>query len=282
MNDFHNDRDSIQFYMADISFSKPLSREREVEIANRIHEGDTEARDELIKANLFFVVRMARQYKNCGLPLSDLIGAGNLGLMVAAERFDGTRGTKFISYAVHWIRQSILLALAEQPRIVRLPMNHIGVMQQIANAKEHLWKEHGHEPDAVEIAKEAEIPVDQVRDILVHEERVSSLDGEVGEEGKRGTLADIIPDPNQDRPDVAFERASDQDQLAHLLSILDDKEQYIICRYFGFDGGESMTLEQIGSIVGLTRERVRQIKARALAKLIHGSRSEELRALVEE
>ena len=202
--------------------------------------------------------------------------------MVAAERFDGTRGTKFISYAVHWIRQSILMAIAEQPRLVRLPMNHIGVMQQIAHAKEHLWKECGHEPDAIKIAKEIKMPVEQVRDILVHEDRIRSLDSEVGEDGTGRTLADSISDPNQELPDVAFERVSDQAQLAHLLSVLDDREQYILRLYFGFDGDESITLEEIGRILGLTRERVRQLKERALAKLTHGVRFRELRALIEE
>ena len=282
MNHFHDDRDSIQSYMADISFSKPLSRDREVELATRTQEGDTEARDELIRANLLFVVRVARQFQNCGLPLSDLIGAGNWGLMVAANRFDGARGIKFISYAVHWIRQSILQAIAEQPRTVRLPMNHINAMQQIANAKERLWKEYGHKPDAVEIANEVEMPVDQVRDILVHGDRIRSLDSEVGEEGNGQTLADIIPDTSQELPDAAFERASDQARWEHILSILSDRERYVIRLYFGFGEGEPITLEQIGSIVGLTRERVRQIKERALKKLTYGTRSEALRALAEE
>ena len=279
MNHFHDDRDSIQSYMADISFSKPLSRDREVELATRTQEGDTEARDELIRANLLFVVRVARQFQNCGLPLSDLIGAGNWGLMVAANRFDGARGIKFISYAIHWIRQSILQAIAEQPRVVRLPVNQIDLMQQVAHAKERLWKVHGHEPDAVEIAKELELTVGQVQDILVHGDRVRSLDSEVGEEGKGQTLADLIHDPNQELPDTALERASDQARWEHLLSILDDRERYVIRRYFGFDGGEPMTLEEIGRTLNLTRERVRQLKEKALAKLLHGSRSGELRAL---
>ena len=203
-------------------------------------------------------------------------------LTIAAERFDGVRGTKFISYAIHWIRQSILMALAEQPRVVRLPVNQIDLMQQVAHAKERLWKVHGHEPDAVEIAKEVEMPIEQVQDILVHGDRVRSLDSEVGEEGKGQTLADCIPDPSQDPPDVAFERVSDQARWEHLLAILDDRERYIIRLYFGFEGGESITLEQIGTLLGLTRERVRQIKEKALAKLTHGSRSEELRALAGE
>jgi len=282
MNPSQSDYDLVDAYMADISFSKPLSREREVEIARRIQEGDTEARDALVKANLLFVISVARQFQNCGLPLSDLIGAGNLGLMVAAERFDGTRGNKFISYAVHWIRQSILVAIAEQPRTIRLPISQVDLMQKIAHAKERLWKEHGHEPDVVEIAKEVGRPVEQVTDALLHEERVRSLDSDLGEEGNGHPLADIIPDPNQELPDVAFERASDQAQLAHLLSILDDKEQYILRRYFGLEGEEPNTLEQIGQTLGVTREWIRQVKEKALAKLTQDSRSEELRALAEE
>ena len=280
MTAFYDDRDSIQSYMADISFSKPLSREREVELSNRIQEGDTEARDELIEANLPFVISVARQYQNRGLPLSDLIGAGNLGLMTAAERFDGAKGFKFISYAVWWIRQSILVDLAEQPRTVHLPMNQIGLMQRISSARKQL--ESGQDRDAEEWAEELEVSVQRVKEALLSEERVRSMDSESGEEGNGHSLADCIPDPSQEPPDVAFERASEKAQLAHLLTLLDDRERYILRLYFGFDGGEPITLEEIGRTVGLTRERVRQLKERALKKLTYGARFRELRALVEE
>jgi len=282
MNHTQSDYDLVDAYMAEISSSQPLSREREVELAARIREGDTEARDALVQANLLFVISVARQYQNCGLPLSDLIGAGNLGLMIAADRFDGSKGYKFISYAVHWIRQSILMDLAEQPRTIRLPISQIDLMQQVAHAKERLWKEHGHEPDAVELAEEVERPVKQVRDILVHAERTRSLDRDVGEDGNGQTLADILPDPEQERPDAAFERAADQARWERILLILSDRERYVIRLYFGLGGGEPMTLEEIGRTLGLTRERVRQVKEKALARLTQDSRSEALRALVEE
>ena len=279
MNTFSDTPDTVRSYLADISSTQPLSREREVELAARIQEGDTDARDELVKANLLFVVSVARPFQHCGLPLSDLIGAGNLGLMIAAERFDGTKGYKFISYAVWWIRQSILAALAEQPRVVRLPMSQIGLMQKMATVRKQL----GSDPDreAEEWAEELGVPVERVTEALVSEERIQSLDREFGGETE-GRLADVVADPNQALPDAEALQASDQAHLERLLSVLDDREQYVIRLYFGFDGEEPLTLEQIGRTLGLTRERVRQLKEKALAKLTHGAPFQDLKALVEE
>ena len=280
MNHAQSDSDLVGSYLADISFSEPLSREREVELAARIQEGDAEARDELVKANLLFVIRTARQFQRCGLPLSDLIGAGNLGLMIAAERFDGTKGIKFISYAVWWIRQSILAALAEQPRTVRLPMNQIALMQRISSARAQL----DFDPDrgAEAWAEELQVSVERVKDALLGEERICSLDRDFGGESEGRSLADFVADPDQTLPDAETVHASDQAYLERLLTLLDDRERYILRLYFGFDGGEPITLEEIGRTVGLTRERVRQLKERALKKLTYGARFRELRALVEE
>ena len=280
MNTFSDTRDTVRSYLADISSTQPLPREREVELAARIQEGDTDARDELVKANLLFVVSVARPFQHCGLPLSDLIGAGNLGLMIAAERFDGTKGYKFISYAVWWIRQSILAALAEQPRVVRLPMSQIGLMQKMATVRKQL----GSDPDreAEEWAEELGVPVERVTEALVSEERIRSLDREWGGETEGRSLADVVADPNQALPDAEALQASDQAHLERLVSVLDDREQYVIRLYFGFDGEEPLTLEQIGRTLGLTRERVRQLKEKALKKLMHGAPFQDLKALVEE
>ena len=282
MNDHHEARDFIRLYFDDVSSTRPLSREREAELAARVQEGDSDARDEFVQANLLFVVSVARQYQNCGLPLSDLIGAGNLGLMIAVDRFDGHKGYKFISYAVHWIRQSIRMAIAEQPRVVRLPMNYINLMQQIVDVKERLRQAQGREPDTVEIATALEVSVEHVREVLLHEERIRSLDTELGEDGDGRSLLNFIPDPQQKPPDAEVERASDQACWERVLSILSGRERHIICLYFGFDGEEPKTLEEIGHILGLTRERVRQIKENALRKLTHGSRAKDLSALIEE
>ena len=277
MNTVSDTRDTVRSYLADIASTTPLSRERELELAARIREGDTEARDELVQANLLFVVRVAQQYQHRGLPLSDLIGAGNLGLMIAAERFDGSKGTKFISYAVWWIRQSILAALAEQPRTVRLPLNQIGLMQRISSARQQL--DSGQDREVEEWAEELGVSVERVTDALVGEEGMRSLDREFGGESEGCCLSDFVADPNQALPDAAAMQASDQAHLERLLSVLDDRERYVIRLYFGFEGGDPLTLEQIGRTLGLTRERVRQLKEKALRKLTQGAPFQELRAL---
>lgn len=280
MTAFRDTRDTVRSYLADISSTKPLSREREVELAARIQEGDTDARDELVQANLLFVVSVARQFQHCGVPLSDLIGAGNWGLMIAAERFDGGKGYKFISYAVWWIRQSLLAAIAEQPRVVRLPMSQVGLMQKMATVR----KQSGSDSDreAEEWAEALGVSVERVTEALVSEAPIRSLEREVGGDKEGPSLADWVADPNQVLPDAEVTQASDQAHLERLLSVLDDREQYVIRVYFGFEDGAPMTLEQIGRTLGLTRERVRQLKEKTLAKLTHGAQVQELRALGEE
>jgi len=276
------DREStLRAYFDDISDSVPLSREREVELAARITDGDMEARDELVQANLRFVIDVAKNYQNRGLSFADLISAGNLGLMTAAERFDGTRGYKFISYAVWWIRQSILQTIAEHVRTVRLPLNKLSLLKDISKASRRLGQGREEEPDVQEIADELDLPEDVVTEAILSARPVSSLDGAFEDDDKR-SLLNVLADSTQKAPDTDVMRDSARGQLEGVLESLDAREQKIIRLYFGLDGKEALTLEQIGSLIGVTRERVRQIKERALGRLRHPSRYQFLRALVEE
>ena len=276
------DREStLRAYFDDISDSVPLSREREVELAARITDGDMEARDELVQANLRFVIDVAKNYQNRGLSFADLISAGNLGLMTAAERFDGTRGYKFISYAVWWIRQSILQTIAEHVRTVRLPLNKLSLLKDISKASRRLGQGREEEPDVQEIAQELDLPEDVVTETILSARPVSSLDGAFEDDDKR-SLLNVLADSTQKAPDTDVMRDSARGQLEGVLESLDEREQKIIRLYFGLDGKEALTLEQIGSLIGVTRERVRQIKERALGRLRHPSRYQFLQALVEE
>ena len=251
-----------------------------MELAVRIQEGDVPARNELAQANLRFVVSMARQYQHRGLPLLDLIRTGNLGLLTAAERFDPTKGFKFISYAVWWIRQSILEALAKQNRMVRLPMNQIQLLGRIAKVSKQLQQEKEGDPDAEEIAVALSLPVSEVMEILDHARVPYSLDETIDEDDKCSRL-NIRPDQEQELPDAEAERASDKALLDEMLSHLNDREQYILRLYFGLGGTEGMTLEKIGQRMGVTRERVRQIKKQALEKLCRPSCQRVLKTLTE-
>lgn len=264
-------------YLADIANSRPLSREREIELAERIHQGDEEARNELVQANLRFVVDVAKSYQNRGLALSDLISAGNLGLLTAAERFDGTKGFKFISYAVWWIKQAILQAIAEQARIMRLPLNRLALLRDISQAARRLGQDQEVEPDAEEIAAELEVSVEEVEQTLLAARSVRSLDALFEEEDKR-SLLDILPDEGVPRPDGFADGDELKGRMDALLDRLDERERRIIIRYFGLDGEEPMTLDQIGVKLGITRERVRQLKVRALSKMRHPSKLDEYRA----
>ena len=262
-----NDGDSaIRLYFNDITDSTPLSREREIELAARITEGDMEARNELVHANLRFVIDVAKKYQNRGLSLSDLISAGNLGLLTAAERFDGGRGFKFISYAVWWIRQSILQAVADQARTVRLPLNQLGRLRQISEAARRLRQRRKCEPNADEIAAELDVNARDVTNTLLSARTVRSLDETFGAHDDGRSLMDTLTDAAQS-PDSRIMGESVQDQIDEVLCSLDGREKYIIERYFGLDGDEPLTLDQIGVNFGITRERVRQIKERALRRL---------------
>lgn len=268
-------------YFSDIADSQPLSRSREEELAACIKDGDMEARDELVQANLRFVIDVARGYQNRGLTLSELISAGNLGLITAAERFDGERGFKFISYAVWWIRQSILQTIAEDARTVRLPLNQLSLLKDISRTSRQLGQGREVEPDVEEIANELDLPTEQVRDILLKGRAPRSLDA-VLEEGDDRTLMNVLVDDRQRPPDADIVDRAAREQIDDVLEYLDDRERYIIRLYFGLEGEESMTLEEIGRLMQLTRERVRQLKERALKKLRDPECYSALLALMEE
>ena len=274
-------RDSVlASYFAYIAESHPLSRDRERELAERIQQGDMDARDELVRANLRFVVSIAMNYLNRGMSLADLISAGNMGLLTAAERFDAGRGFKFISYAVWWIRQSIIQSMVDQSRSVRLPANRIALLRNITKTSQRLGKNLEVEPALEDIADELELPVQELLNTVLSARVVCSLDD--SDEDSHTTLLDNLPDRSQRAPDEDVVRSSDSVELGRILSTyLDYRERRIVQLYFGFDGSKAMTLEQIGTILGLTRERVRQIKEDALAKLRRTRQTSGLQPLVE-
>lgn len=275
-----DEENTLRLYFDDIAESRPLSREREVELSARIQDGDMEARDELVQANLRFVIDVAKNYQNRGLSLSDLISAGNVGLLTAAERFDGTKGYKFISYAVWWIKQSILQTIAEHARTVRLPLNKLSLLKDISKASRKLGQGRESEPDVEEIAAELDVSAQEILDTMLSARTVRSLDESFEEDDER-SLLNILADNNQETPDNDVLQSSARAQLAEVLESLDERELRIIRLYFGLDGSEALTLEQIGGLMGLTRERVRQLKERALGKLRHPTRYQALLALVD-
>jgi RNA polymerase primary sigma factor len=266
---------SLDQYLRDISIYPLITREDEVALAQRIRKGDQEALDTLVRSNLRFVVSVAKKYQNQGVSLSDLINEGNLGLIRAAHKFDETKGIKFISYAVWWIRQAILQALAEQSRIVRVPLNRAGTLHRIGKRASTLLQELGREATHAEIANGMDITEEEVAKTMLISQTHLSLDAPLtpGEDNK---LLDYLPDNLNPTPDEqTFEKAlteSIEEALAHLK----ERESKILRLYFGLDGEEPMTLEQIGSLLGITRERVRQIKEKALSRLRHVSRARAL------
>jgi len=261
-----DEKSILRLYMDDITDSRPLSREREVELAARIHEGDIEARNELVQANLRFVIDVAKKYQNRGLSFSDLINIGNLGLLAAAERFDGIRGYKFISYAVWWIKQSILHAITEHARTVRLPLNKLTLLNDISKMSRELGQGRDSNPDVEEIAAELDVPVEEVREAMLSARTVRSLDEGSGEDDERNLLGILADEKQEALADSLFDEEI-RKQIDAVLNHLDERERYIIRLYFGLDGNEVLTLKQIGSLLGLTRERVRQLKVQALIKL---------------
>jgi len=271
---------TLRLYFDDIADSKPLSREREVALSELIDEGDMQARDELVNANLRFVIDVAKNYQNRGLSLSDLISAGNVGLLTAAERFDGAKGYKFISYAVWWIKQSILQSIAEQARTVRLPLNKLSLLKDISKVSRKLGQGRESEPAVEEIAKELDIPEREVLDTMMSARSLRSLDETFDQDDER-SLINIIADENQATPDQGVLENASRSQMEEALEVLDKRELRIIRLYFGLDQIESLTLEEIGGMMGLTRERVRQLKERALGKLRHPSRYQALLSLVD-
>ena len=274
-------RDSLHRYLEDVASSQPLSSREEVSLARRIKKGDMEARAKLVEANLRFVITVAREYQNQGVPLVDLISAGNIGLITAAERFDETKGFKFISYAVWWIRQSILQTIAEHARTVRLPLNKVSLLKDISKASQRLGQGREGDPGIEEIAEELDVPTEEVLETMLSARTVRSLD-EAFEEDDERSLLNILADSSQETPDADVLRESAREQLEGVLNSLDDRELRIIRLYFGLDGNEALTLEQIGGLMGLTRERIRQLKERALSKLRHPSRNQTLKTLADE
>ncbi len=269
------DEGSLDLYLKEISRYPLITRDEEARLARRIREGDQQALEKLCRSNLRFVVSVAKKYQNQGVSLSDLINEGNVGLIRAAHKFDETKGIKFISYAVWWIRQAILQALAEQSRIVRVPLNRAGTLHRIGRRSNALLQELGREPSAEEIANEMDIPIEEVRRTMSITQAHLSLDAPLtpGEDNK---LLDYLPDDDSPAPDDnAFDvalKASIQDSLDSLKP----REAKILKLYYGLDGNEAMTLEEIGSVLGITRERVRQIKEKALNRLRHVSRARAL------
>ena len=267
---------SLDKYLQEIGKEELISVEEEVELAQRIRKGDQEALEKLTKANLRFVVSVAKQYQNQGLSLPDLINEGNLGLIKAAEKFDETRGFKFISYAVWWIRQSILQALAEQSRIVRLPLNQVGSLNKINKAFARFEQEHERTPSAEELANELELPKEKVTDTLRVAGRHISVDAPFAD-GEDNSLLDVLVNtdsPNSDRGLINESLATEVDRA---LETLTERERDIIRYFFGI-GCSEMTLEEIGEKFDLTRERVRQIKEKAIRRLRHSSRSKLLKS----
>ncbi len=267
---------SLDKYLQEIGRVTLLTPEQEIELAIGIKKGDQNSLEILIKANLRFVVSVAKQYQNQGLSLGDLINEGNLGLIKAAKRFDETRGFKFISYAVWWIRQSILQSLAEQSRIVRLPLNRVGALNKIGKAYSNLEQEFEREPNATEIAQELDMDVADVSDALKISGRHISMDAPFSL-GEENSLLDVLENDQQPAPDYILMNESLKTEIDRALSTLTERESEVIKLYFGLYKDHSMTLEEIGERFNLTRERVRQIKEKAIRRLRHASRSKNLR-----
>ena len=267
---------SLDKYLQEIGKEDLITVEEEVELAQRIRKGDQEALEKLTKANLRFVVSVAKQYQNQGLSLPDLINEGNLGLIKAAEKFDETRGFKFISYAVWWIRQSILQALAEQSRIVRLPLNQVGSLNKINKAFARFEQEHERVPSPEELAQELELPREKVTDTLRVAGRHISVDAPFAD-GEDNSLLDVLVNPDSPNADRGLINESLATEVDRALETLTERERDIIRYFFGI-GCSEMTLEEIGEKFDLTRERVRQIKEKAIRKLRQSSRSSLLKS----
>ncbi len=272
----NRDSESLERYLQEIGKEEMITVEEEVELAQRIRKGDHTALDKLTRANLRFVVSVAKQYQNQGLTLPDLINEGNLGLIKAAEKFDETRGFKFISYAVWWIRQSILQALAEQSRIVRLPLNQVGSLNRINKAFAKFEQEYERTPSAEELAEVLELTREKVSDTLHISGRHISVDAPF-KDNEENSLLDVLANNDSPSADNILLSESLKKEIDRALSTLTDRERDILRYFFGI-GVREMTLEEIGERFGLTRERVRQIKEKAIRRLRHTSRSKLLKS----
>jgi RNA polymerase primary sigma factor len=263
---------SLDKYLQEIGREELITAEEEVQLAKKIRDGDQNALEKLTRANLRFVVSVAKQYQNQGLSLPDLINEGNLGLIKAAKRFDETRGFKFISYAVWWIRQSILQALAEQSRIVRLPLNQVGSLNKINKAYSKLEQEFEREPSPSELANILDLPEDKIADTMKVSGRHVSMDAPF-QQGEEGSLVDVLVNHDSPRADGQLMNESLSKEIDRALSTLTERERDVIKLFFGIGIPHGLTLEEIGAKFDLTRERVRQIKEKAVRRLRHSSRS---------
>lgn len=272
---------SLDKYLADIAKEEMVSPEEEVQLAQRIRNGDEIALERLVKSNLRFVVSVAKQYQNQGLSLPDLINEGNMGLIKAAKRFDETKGFKFISYAVWWIRQSILQAVAEQSRLVRLPLNQVGALSKIKKTSSRLEQLYHRQPTVKEIADELDIPEHKVMAAFRMNAKEVSMDAPLNDDEDMLLIDTIIPE-GADATDDSVARNLDGIELRRVMSVLTDKEREIINLYFGIDVSHNYTLEEIAYRLDLTRERVRQIKDKALKKLKQGPSRHLLRMYLEQ
>ena len=272
---------SLEKYLQEIGHEELLSVDEEVELAQKIRKGDRKALDRLTKANLRFVVSVAKQYQNQGLSLPDLINEGNVGLIKAAEKFDETRGFKFISYAVWWIRQSILQAIAEQSRIVRLPLNQVGSVNKINRELNKFEQEHERRPSADEIADRIDLPEDKIAEAMkVNNNHHVSVDAPF-QEGEDNSLLDVLTNDDIPSTDKALVQESLRDEIGRALEILNERERKVVKAFFGI-GMPEMTLEEIGDKYNLTRERVRQIKEKAIRRLRHNTKNRLLKSYLGE
>jgi RNA polymerase primary sigma factor len=269
---------SLDMYLQDIGRVELITADEEVVLAQKIKQGDQKALDKLVKANLRFVVSVSKQYQNQGMSLPDLINEGNLGLIKAAQRFDETRGFKFISYAVWWIRQSILQSLAEQSRIVRLPLNKIGAINKINKTLSKLEQDLEREPSYDEIAEVLDMMPQDIRDTMRNNNRHMSMDAPLNVNEDAGTMYDLMTNDEAISPDKSLIGESLQQEISRALSTLTEREADVVKLFFGLNGNHAHSLEEIGEKFDLTRERVRQIKEKAVRRLKHGSRSKLLKS----
>ncbi len=266
---------SLEKYLQEIGHQDLLTADEEVELAQQIKKGDRKALERLTKANLRFVVSVAKQYQNKGLSLPDLINEGNLGLIKAAERYDETRGFKFISYAVWWIRQSILQAIAEQSRIVRLPLNQVGSVNRIARELNKFEQENERKPSVAEMADRIDLPEEKIAEAMKINTHHVSMDAPFAE-GEDNSLLDFLPNTDSPSTDNVLDQESLRTEIGRVLDVLNDREQKVIKAFFGI-GMQEMTLEEIGDKYNLTRERVRQIKEKAIRRLRYNTKSKTLK-----
>lgn len=266
---------SLEKYLQEIGHQDLLTADEEVELAQQIKKGDRKALERLTKANLRFVVSVAKQYQNKGLSLPDLINEGNLGLIKAAERYDETRGFKFISYAVWWIRQSILQAIAEQSRIVRLPLNQVGSVNRIARELNKFEQENERKPSVEEMADRIDLPEEKIAEVMKINTHHVSMDAPFAD-GEDNSLLDFLPNTDSPSTDNVLDQESLRTEIGRVLDVLNDREQKVIKAFFGI-GMQEMTLEEIGDKYNLTRERVRQIKEKAIRRLRYNTKSKTLK-----